>query len=191
MTRKLLSFLFLTLCLICNGGQPERGYRGFVDCSATFNLDISLYGGATDSYVWLGGSTTHGYQFNNWLFIGGGIGYETVLAPDDRRPKRIFPVFADARADLKFGKFTPFADMKLGANFTRGAGLYFSPTIGYRFNWGRTTAINFAIGATFFGRRYPVYEHIMAPGGGIIAGEATGSYHGVEIKPTLRLGLEF
>ncbi len=179
------------LSLTMNARQPERGYRAFVDCSATFNLDISLFGGPTDSYIWLGGSTTHGYQFNNWLFVGGGIGYETVLAPNQRRPKRIFPVFADARADLQFGRFTPFADIKLGANFTRGADLYFSPTIGHRFNWGRRTAINLAIGVTFFGSRYPIYEHIMCPGGGITIGDPTGSYHGVEIKPTLRLGLEF
>lgn len=171
--------------------QPERGYRAFVDCSATFNLDIALYGGPTDSYVWLGGSTSHGYQFNEWLYVGGGIGYETVLAPNARRPKRIFPVFADARADLAFGRFTPFADIKLGANFTRGAGMYFSPTIGYRFNWGRHTAINFAIGATFFGRQFHRYEHVMAPEGGIIDFKVVGSYHGVDIKPTLRLGLEF
>ncbi len=190
MKQSIFLLLAVLLSFSVNARQPERGYRGFVDCSTTFNLDINT-GGASDSYIWLGGSTSHGYQFNRWLYVGGGIGYETVLAPGDRRPKRIFPVFADTRADLQFGRFTPFADIKLGVNFTRGAGLYFSPTIGYRFNVCRSTAINFAIGATFFGSRYTVYEHIMHPEGGIDIGNATGSYHGVEIKPTLRLGLEF
>lgn len=182
----------MLLCsLFAVARQPEKGYRGFVDCSTTFNLDISIYGGPTDSYVWMGGSTTHGYQFTPHLFVGGGIGYEAVLSPNDRRPKRIFPVFGDVRTDLKFGKFTPFADMKLGVNFTHGAGLYFSPTIGYRFNWGRKTAINFAIGATFFGQQMPEYKAIMAPDGGIIDHEVIGHYHGTEIRPTLRLGFEF
>jgi len=190
MSRIIFSILLLATFLPLSALQPGRGYRGFIDCSATFNIDINL-GGPADSYMWLGGSTSHGYQFNKWLYVGGGIGYEAVLTPNDRRPKRIFPVFADARADLAFGRFTPFADIKIGANFTRGAGMYFSPTVGYSFNWGRRTAINLAIGATFFGHRFHRYEHIMAPDGGITDFKVVGSYHGIDIKPTLRLGFEF
>ena len=189
-TTLLLLLLFSTLCAVAR--QPEKGYRGFVDCSMTLNLDISIYGGSTNSYVWLGGNTTHGYQFNPHLFVGGGIGFEPVLSKGNgNRPKRILPVYGDIRTDLKFGKFTPFADMKLGMNFTRGAGLYFSPTIGYRFNWGRRTAINFAMGATFFGSRMDDYKEVWGPDGGISGFEVIGSHHGTEIRPTIRLGIEF
>lgn len=191
----LISILLAYCAIVATARQPERGYRGFADVSTTLNLDvdISIYGGSgpSDSYIWLGGSTTHGYQFNPYLFVGGGIGYETVIAPRNERPKRILPVFADVRTDLKFNRFTPFADVKLGVNFTRGAGVYFSPTIGYRFNWGRRTAINFGMGITLFGIQMNYYDPIMAPGGGIIGSVVTGHYHGTFVKPTFRLGIEF
>lgn len=193
MKKTLFTALLILSTFIAAARQPEKGYRGFVDGSVTLNTEISFFGdgGPSNSYLWLGGSTTHGYQFNPYLFVGGGVGYETVVAPRDNRPSRIFPVFADVRTDLKFNRFTPFADVKLGVNFTRGAGLYFSPTVGYRFNWGRRTAINFGIGMTMFGRRMELKEHIFAPEGGIIGSEVVGHYHGVEVHPTFRLGIEF
>ena len=171
--------------------QPKKGYRGFVDGGMTYHIEITLYEQATDSYALLGGSTTHGYQLNNWLFLGGGIGYERLLNNNWRRPKRILPVYGDARGDFKWGRFTPFAELRLGANFTHRAGLYMLPSVGYRFNWGRKWAINFGFGVTFFGIQHHTYEEIWQPEGWYEQGDVTGHNHWLHIYPSLRLGFEF
>lgn len=193
MKRIYMMMIMSMLALTGWGRQPERGYRGFVDGSMTFHIETSLYG--SKSHEWLGAQTSHGYQFNPHLFVGAGIGYEALLNNGSSRQKRIFPVFADVRSDWKFGKFTPFIDAKLGANFTKGTGLYFSPSIGYRFNWGTKMAVNLAVGASFFGWHEEGYKvddfdwGDYSRRGGV--DNEDGSGNRLAIKPTVRLGIEF
>lgn len=60
--------------------QPTQGYRGFVDSSNYLDLNFGfLVGDGGSSRIYTGGSSTHGYQFNNWLFVGGGVGFEYNL----------------------------------------------------------------------------------------------------------------
>ena len=131
--------------------SPRRGYRGFVETgfSRSLNRIPSLdltngeYKNNHDAFILL--STTHGYQFNKNLFLGGGImlgfGEETEL-----------PIYVNGRYDFKFNKITPFADLRIGYNIGkegRSSGFWFSPTIGYRFNWGRKVGLNVGIGFSF------------------------------------------
>lgn len=192
-------FLILTIALSAVGAwgvQPERGYRGFIDWSNFLDIDFSFlngHGGSTTIYT--GFTTSHGYQFNPWLYVGGGAGFEynTNWKNDrnnDGESRFIVPVFAEARLDGKWGRFTPFFSAQLGANVADHGGIYFSPTIGYRFNWGCKSAINLGLGATVFGHRYTSPEHIVLPEGGIIEGPDQ-HYHGTAVKFTARLGFEF
>lgn len=109
---------------------------------------------------------------------------------NDGEPRFVIPLYAEGRLDAKWGRLTPFLSMRLGANLADYSGVYFSPTIGYRFNWGRKTAINLGFGATVIGRRYTYHEHIMLPEGGIILGDLA-HYQGHAVKFTARLGLDF
>lgn len=176
--------------------QPERGYRGFVDWSNDCVIDPGfLIGEGGDSEIFMGGTTSHGYQFNKWLYVGLGAGVQYNLdwkeyENERNQDKFIIPVFVEARTDHKWGRFTPFFSVRLGANCSDGGGVYFSPTVGYRFDWGRRVALNLGLGMSLYGTRMIGYEHIMNPGGGITIGDSY-RYNGTHVKPTIRLGFEF
>ena len=180
--------------------QPERGYRGFVDW--TNRIYHSSFAGVSNTDYCPGISTSHGYQFNPWLFAGGGIDYTLkdtgIWYVNDKSKKHCYhldnyylSIFGQIRTDLKLGKFTPFSDIRLGWNACESGTVYFSPTIGYRFNWGRKAGINVGIGYTLDAYRYE--KHIMAttPGGWSIA-VPTGEYHNWNQSSfTFRVGIDF
>lgn len=109
--------------------QPQRGYRGFVDAEwSRYSRRLTDYGGWHENH-W-GVSTVHGYQVMPQLFVGAGAALNRNAWLGSWYPR----LFADVRTDLKFGIFTPFADLRAGWTLTSDAGFYFSPTVGYRFN---------------------------------------------------------
>lgn len=55
------------------------------------------------------------------------------------------PVFADFRYDSAFGRFKPFADLRLGYNVIE-PGFYFSPMVGHRFSCGSRANFNLGMG---------------------------------------------
>ncbi len=189
----LLSFLSL---FSLQANDLERGYRGFVESESFFFPDIGFLGGHPGSSdFWTGVSTTHGYQFNPHLFVGGGMSCIWLLNDKDYRtdkPKVMYlPLFADVRTDLRFGRFTPFFDFRVGYNLLHKGFFSGALTVGYRFSWGRRVALNLALGANFRGIRNE----------GFIEGwdEETGPWLyptgkdmiGCDVKPVVRLGIEF
>ncbi|MDE6395892.1 MAG: hypothetical protein K2K84_01315, partial [Muribaculaceae bacterium] len=112
-----------------------------------------------ESVFFTGVTTSHGYQINPTFFVGAGIGMERCTKFDDW----VAPVFAQGRADFLFGKFTPFADLRLGYQFGQGGGVYFSPTVGYRFNWGRKAGINLGLGMTLAGFKRELFDVTIFP----------------------------
>lgn len=141
--------------------QPERGYRGFVEWSN--NIRSEKFGGFDlagnintwrENVYYKGFTTSHGYQINPMFFIGAGLGMEKC----GKLNNWIAPIFLQGRADFKFGKFTPFGDIRLGANLAEGVGAYFSPTIGYRFNWGRKMGVNLGLGLSLAGYKVEYWE---------------------------------
>lgn len=134
--------IFLLLVIIAfahvsEARQPKRGYRGFLEWSNSVRSDnfgvIDIHGNISmerQGSFYTGFSTSHGYQINPMFFIGAGLGMERCGKLDNW----VAPIFIQGRVDLKFDKFTPFGDLRLGANVAEGAGIYISPTIGYRFN---------------------------------------------------------
>ncbi len=102
----------------------------------------------------------------------------------------IAPVFVQGRADFLFGRFTPFGDLRLGYNIAEGGGLYISPTVGYRFNWGRKTGVNLGVGMSVAGYTAEHYEGSMT-GPDSYEIQYVGKEHHTRVYFTFRLGIDF
>lgn len=180
--------LLAAACAALSGAarDPEPGYRGFIDWSNGFT---SYTNGTTNKSqgTWFSGvQTSHGYQFTPYLYVGAGMGVEH----SNHFNQYTVPVFLDARTDLRFDKYTPYADVRLGYNLVDGGGIYFSPTVGYRLNWGRKANFNVGIGMALRGYSVEMYDVTVDKDGGM-----TTHYGGKErrTKPmfALRLGFDF
>lgn len=151
----------ISICFMAEARQPQRGYRGFFEWTNSvrsekfgyFDLNDNLYFKREGMY-YTGFTTSHGYQINPMFFVGAGFGMEHC----HKISNWVAPLFIQGRIDLKFGKFTPFGDIRVGANIAEGVGAYFSPSIGYRFNWGRKMGINIGLGLTLAGYKAEHYE---------------------------------
>ena len=128
------------------GKGPQRGYRGFVDLEYYKSIDAI----SRNHY---GISTSHGYQFKPWLFVGAGAGiklsHKKHYENFDRPPKDfyMFPVFADVRFDLLKNKFSPFLDCRVGYTLGNKAyGVMLNPSLGCRIGLSNRLAINATIG---------------------------------------------
>mgnify|MGYP000785304816 CR=1 FL=1 len=55
-----------------------------------------------------------GYQFNHWLYLGGGVGFEGISHVWCSGIIMTIPVFADVRAYMTGTKVKPFFDVQLG-----------------------------------------------------------------------------
>lgn len=182
------AFAFVT-----EGRQPQRGYRGFLEWSGSYrtektgiHIDEANLRMEREGYLYSGITTSHGYQINSMFFVGAGIGLERC----GKSAGWIAPVFVQGRVDLKFGKFTPFGDLRLGANLSEGAGVYFSPTVGYRFNWGRKMGVNLGLGLELVGYKIDYY-YIVLGDDGILAPEYIRTGHSVRPYFSFRIGFDF
>ncbi|MDE5553974.1 MAG: hypothetical protein K2J10_02190 [Muribaculaceae bacterium] len=155
MKRILLLFAIAAVSLGAFALQPQRGYRGFIDWDNSmrqypqwmdFNKKVLR--------AYSGVSTSHGYQFNPNFFLGAGI----AVQYNSNFKDWILPVFLHVRTDQKFGKYTPFGDMRIGYSLTDGGGVYFSPMVGYRFNWGRKMGVNIGAGLTVKQITYTIFD---------------------------------
>lgn len=176
--------------------DPQRGYRGFVESENYIIPNLGFIAGdGGDSDFWTGVSTVHGYQINPRLFVGAGMSCIWQITDDDSRSDngklRYLPLFADVRTDLRFGRFTPFADLRVGCNLLKHGAFSGALTIGYRFSWGRRVALNLALGVNMIGRRYENIQSGWSPEEGPWS-KPTGTYStGYDVKPVLRFGIEF
>lgn len=178
--KKIISVLILSIVSISAfGRQPERGYRGFAeveyDAGKAYYFSNGEGRDVYDGFAMFGIATTHGYQFNNHIFVGGGAAI--IL----NGGTGMIPLYADIRYDNQWGKFTPFADLKTGYDLPNES-LYFSPTVGYRFNWGRKVNLNLGLGMTLKGYKTTEYH------GGVISVNDARKYNALF---TLRFGLDF
>ncbi len=192
--KKILIILTILLATLSSEAlQPRRGYRGFFEWSSSVRSEKFAYPGINGNLMmyrentfYTGFSTSHGYQINPMFFIGAGLGMEKCTSLDNW----VAPVFIQGRIDLKFGKFTPFGDLRLGANVAEGAGVYLSPTMGYRFNWGRKMGVNLGAGLTLAGYRAEHYEVTMtAPDSYEI--QYVGTRRHIRAYFSFRLGIDF
>lgn len=192
----ILLALLSALAASARPGDPQRGYRGFIESESLLFPDLGfLAGGGGSSDFWTGFSTVHGYQITPRLFVGAGISCIWMLndsdyGSDDSGVKYL-PLFADIRTDLRFGRFTPFADLRMGCNLLRHGTFSGALTLGYRFSWGRRVAINLAMGVNLRGYRHEDIASGWDSDEGMWQ-RPTGRYvSAYDVKPVIRLGLEF
>lgn len=188
------SFAILLTAICCFARQPERGYRGFADWTNRVYHHNDIYSSKT--YYVPGISTSHGYQFNPWLFAGVGLDYslEDTGFFDNHHydfDNYFLSLFADVRTDLQFGKFTPFADLRIGLNATSTGTVYFSPSIGYRFNWGRKVGLNIGVGYTLDGYHYTEYKEVETIYGYTEWIPTGNKFNHYQSSFTFRLGIDF
>ena len=86
-------------------------------------------------------STTHGYQFNNYFFVGGGVAFNYYTDAD----LYAAPIYANFRANFINKKVTPFADVKAGYAVGDIEGAYASIGVGVRFSLKGKKALNLAL----------------------------------------------
>lgn len=118
--------------LISPALSGSLSYKGFVEASG-------LAGVGTSRANFLGVSTSQGFKYSNWFFMGVGIGVDVVMAsvPDEyplydiygkpshsantASTKAMIPVFTDFRLNIgDMSKTGIFIDLKLGAAWLLG-----------------------------------------------------------------------
>ena len=149
--KKLLLFAML-ICSACmaSNAQNTSGncYRGFVD--AGYDVGIGDY--EFGRFVI---NTTHGYQFNPYIFFGAGTGFHFMseyktkdldIALDTRESKVDIPVFANAHVNFTKRKVAPFVDGKAGTFVTNNGGMFWNISAGCRIATNEKQAVNISIG---------------------------------------------
>ena len=115
--------------------RTMRGYKAFYDVEYGFDIDDEekdWEGGYIAGYPHCNNfmiSTTQGYQFNNFFFLGGGLG---LLRYIDGK-KTMMPIFAETSINLLNNKrVMPFLQARLGTVVGEWGGVYYSAICGVR-----------------------------------------------------------
>lgn len=114
-----------------DSGNSMKGYKGFVDAGYIF--DLNNYNANR-----LEVSTTHGYQFNNSIFVGGGLGMHYYTDVN----LYSVPVFASFRINFMDKKITPFADVQSGYSIGDIEGIFGTLGVGVRLALANKKALN-------------------------------------------------
>ena len=150
MKRFLIMAAMVSTMLTVANAQNVSGncYRGFVDAGYTFGLGDYKFGRIEVN-------TSHGFQINPYIFVGGGAGFHFMSSyktpdmdiPLDKRDSKVdIPIFANIRANLSKGKITPFIDFRGGMFVTNSGGLYVHGAVGCRFATNEKQAFNISVG---------------------------------------------
>ena len=128
--------------------RTMRGYKAFYDVEYGFDID-------NEEKDWEGGyiagyphcnnfmiSTTQGYQFNNFFFLGGGLG---LLRYIDGK-KTMMPIFAETSINLLNNKrVMPFLQARLGTVVGEWGGVYYSAICGVRLKVAQRHAVSLSL----------------------------------------------
>ena len=88
--------------------------------------------------------TVHGYRFNDYLFLGGGVGIIKYTYDD---AGAIIPVFANVKGYLGNSHLVnPFASIDLGYGIREKGGIYFSPALGINIRAFRRLGVFMSVG---------------------------------------------
>ena len=106
--RRLLAFITIAMLALAANAQQSptntdavrskltmRGYKAFYDVNYLF----TIYPSDTDTGNSLGFSTSHGFQFNNHLYFGGGIGFNSFFC--DGTTRLVVPIFGELRCTFQ------------------------------------------------------------------------------------------
>lgn len=163
-------------------------YRGFVDLG--YSVGIGDY-----KFNRFEISTSQGYQFNPYIFLGAGVGfhfmpyYEFTIwnTPHEVRDRVIdIPLFANLHLNFTKTRVTPFVDAKGGVFVTNNGGAYANASGGIRVAVNDKQAVSLSVGYTYEELQFEVY-HDLANGWGSIRRPWKAPAEAVTVK----LGYEF
>lgn len=127
--------------------EPKKGYRGFVDLNGQALFQKKYSDDYDIVHSNFGFTTTHGYQFNEHFFVGGGTGILVTTVNYDWFACGLnIPVYAAGRIDWKIKKVPLFADLALGSFLCIGGNMFVTPSVGYHCSWGRKVSLNIGAG---------------------------------------------
>lgn len=127
----------------------QKGYHGIVDvgyCHYISQIDPST----------IELTTSHGYQFNQHIFLGAGIGFDFTGEskwgdisgkPYNKRAAKVdIPLFFNARANLTKTKLSPFVDARVGAYINNDGNIYANFALGGRYAINDKMGLSLSIG---------------------------------------------
>lgn len=136
-----------------------KGYKGFAE------IDLGVDVLEWDCPLRFDISTTHGYQFNPWLFVGAGLGYSCAHSWFDYydwfehnyQTIHSMLMYADIRATYpnKKSNFAPYFEQKIGYTVGHLYGFYASPSIGVHYAMSGRKGISIGFGINY--QAHPVH----------------------------------
>ena len=149
MKRILLLFPCLLIFLVVNAGTIQKGYHGFAEagyCYCTSQLSPTI----------IDVTTSHGYQFSPYIFLGAGVGFdytgeakweEVNGHPFEKRDASVdIPVFFNGRLNFTKTKVIPFLDVKAGTYINNEGGYYLNAMLGCRLAISDNKGLSLAVG---------------------------------------------
>jgi hypothetical protein len=101
------------------------------------------------------------------------------------------PLYAAVRGDMKIGRVSTFASLRVGSLFDSGCVAYTNPSIGVRLPIYRKLAVNVGVGFNLKWTKYDSYSFYYDPDSGYASVSSNGSYYKTKIAPTVSVGIEF
>lgn len=140
MAIKKLGVIIIILTFVAESYAQSKGsgYRGFFEIDYTIGIN-----GWEKKIPAL--QTSHGYQFNPWLYTGLGMALDWVTN-SSRHDSSMANFFVDIRSDLIRRKVCPFVDLKVGYTLLGADGLYVNPNIGCRITLTHRNGVNISAG---------------------------------------------
>lgn len=116
--------------------QTMRGYKAFVDVAYGFAVSDDI-GELSDKIIV---STSHGYQFSNFFYLGGGMALEYYT--QNGWKSAAFPFFVEGRINLLSDKrVLPFISGRVGYTLGCLHGAYFDIQLGGRLKLKQRRAV--------------------------------------------------
>ena len=128
--------LGVSLSTFAQDYSVKRGYKGFIDFGYSQNVGMDgvaneISGYDSNKIFW---STSHGYQFNPYLYLGAGVAANYYFDAECFG----LPFFAHVRGNILNNKISPYVDFRIGYSPLEDVrGFYMAPSIGckiYSFN---------------------------------------------------------
>lgn len=154
----------------------QSGFKGFIE------LGYGLGIGNERNNIF-GIETSFGYQFNHYLYLGGGLGVHFHNALVDTYPWRedeatvntkrndpdykfpFIPIYLNVRSQLfESDRITPFVDVKIGSSIINYYGFFFSPAIGVHIPTSSFLALNISLGYALQQSEYKFWVTGNTPG---------------------------
>ena len=141
-----------------------KGYHGMMDFGYTA-------GGGDYDLGRMEINTAHGYQFNPYFFLGGGLGLHFMnkysgshnSVPCYYRSRFLdVPLFMNVRVTFLKKSITPCVDGRAGYYLTHHGGLYAGISAGCRFAIWDRQAVSISIGYTHGNLQYRIFDHYIS-----------------------------